>query len=111
MKSYLLMLTYCFLWCRKDIDGSATELNNDLAKTSHWAYHWKINELQSRSQEVIFSSRVNQNFQPPLTFNNNIVYESTSQSGIILDNRLSFEEHLRLIFSKTNKTTGLLSKP
>ena len=47
-----------------------------------------------------------------MTNNNNIVYQSTSQKhlGIILDNRLSFEEHLRLVFSKINKTINLLHK-
>ena len=29
---------------------------------------------------------------------------------IVLDNRLSFEEHLRLVFNKINKTKGLLRK-
>ena len=35
----------------------------------------------------------------------NIVYQATLQKhlGILLDNRLSFEEHLRLVFGKINK--------
>ena len=35
----------------------------------------------------------------------NIIYQATSQKhlGILLDNRLSFEEHLRLVFGKINK--------
>ena len=35
----------------------------------------------------------------------NIVCQATSQKhlGILLDNRLSFEEHLRLVFGKINK--------
>ena len=35
---------------------------------------------------------------------------SETHLGIILDNRLSFEEHLRLVFSKINRTIGLLRK-
>ena len=36
----------------------------------------------------------------------NIVCQATSQKhlGILLDNRLSFEEHLRLVFGKINKS-------
>ena len=64
------------------------------------------------AQEVIFIRKVNKDFHPSLTFNNNIGYQSTSQNhlGITVDNCLSFEEHLRLAFSKINKTIGLLRK-
>ena len=64
--------------------------------------------------EVIFSRTVNKDSHPPhpLTFTNSIVYQAMSEThlGIILDNRLSFEEHLRLVFSKINRTIGLLRK-
>ena len=62
--------------------------------------------------EVIFSGKVNKDTHPLLTINSNIVYQDTSQKdlGIILDNRLSLEEHLRLVFSKINRTIGLLRK-
>ena len=54
--------------------------------------------------------KVNKDPHTPLTFNNNIVYQATLRelSGVILDNHLSFEEHVRLVFSKINKTIGLL---
>ena len=35
---------------------------------------------------------------------------SQKHLSIILDNRLSYEEHLRLVFSKINRTIGLLRK-
>ena len=84
-----------------NIDSSAAEFNNDLAKTRHWAHQWNMSFNQDSSkqaQEVIFSRKVNKDSHPTLTFNNNIVYQATPQKhlGIILDNRLSFEEHLRL---------------
>ena len=37
-----------------------------------------------------------EDFHPPLTFNNYIVYQTTSQK-LILDNRFSFEENLLTI--------------
>ena len=42
----------------------------------------------------------------------NIAYQATSQNhlGILLDNRLSFKEHLKLVFSKIKKTIALLCK-
>ena len=41
-----------------------------------------------------------------------MLYQATSQKHlhIILDNRLSFEEHLRLVFNKISKPIGLLCK-
>ena len=69
-------------------------------------------ENEFQAQEVIFSRKVNKDSQPPLTFNNSIVYQATSQKhlGIILHNRLTFKEHLGLVFSKTNRTISLLRK-
>ena len=44
--------------------------------------------------------------------NNNSVSETNSQKqlDIVLDNRLSFEEYLKMILIKVNKTIGLLLK-
>ena len=96
-------------------DSSPTEINNDLAKISHWVHQWKMSfnpDPSKQAVEVISSRKVNKNSQPPLNFNNSIVYHATSQNHlcIILDNCLSFEEHLRLIFDKINRTIGLLRK-
>ena len=96
-------------------DSSAAEINNDLAKISHWAHQWKMSfnpDFRKQAIQVIFSRKVNKDSHPPLTFNNSIVYQATSQKhlGIILENRLSFEEHLRLVFSKINRAIGLLRK-
>ena len=47
-----------------------------------------------------------------MTFNNNNVSETNSQKqlGVVLDNRLLFEDHLKMILNKVNKTVGLLRK-
>ena len=65
-----------------------------------------------QAQEVIFSRKTKKEYQPPLAFNNNNVSEINSQKhlGVVLDNRLSFEDQLKMILSKVNKTIGLLSK-
>ena len=97
------------------IDISAAKLNNDLAKTRHWTHHRKMSfnpDPSKQAQEDIFIRKVNKDSHPPLTFNNNIVCKATSQKhlGIIPDYRLSFEEHLRLVFRKVNITISLLCK-
>ena len=65
-----------------------------------------------QDQEVIFSRKTNKDYHPPLAFNNNNVTETDSQKhlGIVLDNHLSFENHLKMILNKVNKAIGLLRK-
>ena len=62
-----------------------------------------------QAREVIFRRK---DSRPSFNFNESIVYQITSQKhlGIILENCLTFEEHLRLVFSKINRTIGLLCK-
>ena len=108
---------------RHNIDSSAAELNNDLAKISHWAHQWKVSfntDPSKQVQEVISSRTVNTYFYPKFNnVNNKIIYQAEPQKyvGIILDNRLSFEEYLRLAFSKISKiiktslTQALMHQP
>ena len=63
-----------------------------------------------QAQEVIVSRKTKKEYHPPLAFNNTNVPETNSQKhlGAVLDNRLSFEDHLKMILNKVNKTLGLL---
>ena len=65
-----------------------------------------------QAQEIIFSRKLKKATHPPLLFNNNNVFQVNSQKhlGVILDVKVTFEEHLKNVFNKTNKTTGLLWK-
>ena len=51
-------------------------------------------------------------YHPPLAFNNNNVLGANSQKHLelVLDNRLFFEDHLKMMLNKVNKTIGLLRK-
>ena len=93
---------------------TAKELNNDLIKISRWAYQWKMSfnpDPGKQAEEVIFSRKTKKEYHPPLAFNNNNVSETNSQKhlGVVLDNRLSFEDHFKMTI-KVNKTIGLLRK-
>ena len=90
-------------------------LNNYLVEISRWAYQWKIRftpEHSKQAQEVIFRRKTNKEYHPPLAFSNNNVSETNSQKhlGVVLDNRLSFKDHLEMILNKVNKTIGFLRK-
>ena len=65
-----------------------------------------------QAQEVIFARKVKKPLHTPLNFNNTNVKQTAFQKhlGLILDSQLSFEEHLRTIFRKVNKTIGLIRK-
>ena len=98
-----------------NVDATAKELNDDLAKVQDWALRWKMSfnpDISKQAQEVIFSRKLKKTPHPPLMFNSNLVNKAFSQKhlGIILDESLSFEEHLKTISVKTNKTLYLLRK-
>ena len=68
--------------------------------------------ISKQAQEVIFSRKLKKAPHPPLMFNSNLVNKASSQKhlGIIPDESLSFEEQLKTISVKTNKTLYLLRK-
>ena len=65
-----------------------------------------------QAQGVIFSKKTKKEYHPPLAFKSNNVSETNSQKhvGVVLDNPLSFEDYLKMILNKANKTIGLLRK-
>ena len=69
-------------------------------------------DRSKQAQEIIFSRKLKKVTHPPLLFNNNNVSQVNFQThlGVILDVKLTFEEHLKNVFNKTNKTIGLLKK-
>ena len=69
-------------------------------------------DRSKQAQEVIFSRKLEKATHPPLLFNIKNVSQVNSQThiGVILDVKLTFEEHLKNVINKTNKTIGLLRK-
>ena len=87
-----------------NIDISSKELNNDLAKVQDWALQWKMSFNPDISKQALEKT-----LHRPLMFNSNQVNKTSSQNhlGIILDERLSFKEHLKTASVKANKTNLL----
>ena len=105
----------CIYLAEHDINTSTIELHSDLKKIYEWAFQWKMTFNPDRSkqtQEIIFSRKLKKATHPPLLFSNNNVSQVNSQThlGAILDIKLTFEEHLKNVFNKINKTIGLLKK-
>ena len=97
-----------------DVDAYANELNNDLYQINKWAFQWKMSfnpDPSKQAQEIILSRKTKKS-HPSLRFNNSIVSQTPYQKhlGIFLDTQLTFEEHMKVITTKVNKTIGLLRK-
>ena len=69
-------------------------------------------DTTKQGQEVIFSHKSEKKVHPPLLSNNASVTRTSSQKhlGIILDNQLKFDEHLKIVSGTISKTIGLLRK-
>ena len=98
-----------------NINKATNNLNNDLTKITKWAFQWKVSfnpSISRQVHEVIFSHKRSVAFHSPLTFNNIPVAQTNSQkySGLLLDKKLNFEEHLSKAKSKVNKTIGIFCK-
>ena len=63
-------------------------------------------------QEVIFGKKLNKPIHPNLTFNNSQVSQTKSPKsfGLILDNKLKINEHLKGALDRISKTIGLIRK-
>ena len=64
------------------------------------------------NKEVIFTQKTLKPNHPPLSLNNILIVQTPSQKhlGMFLDSRLDFQEHLKSILNKVNKTIALLHK-
>ena len=96
-----------------DSQTSENNLNKDLEIIDNWIFQWKMNfnpESTKQTQEVIFSRKTKKLPHSPLRLNNANVIQSIYQKqlGIILDSKLTFENHLKMMSTKTNKIIGIL---
>ena len=87
---------------------SASQLENELKKISHWAYKWKMNfnpDLSKQAQEVIFSRKTVKVSHPSDTFNTVPVACTSCQKhlGLYLDEKVNFHDHINAKIFKASK--------
>ena len=98
----------------KDINESASILNNDLLLISKWAFNWKMlfnPDPTKPAQEVIFSKKKKKTQTYPSL--NNIQVEKVPYQkhlGILLDEKLNFKQHVDSAILKINKGISVIKK-
>ena len=90
-----------------DVNTSAKELNNDLKKVNDLTFQWKMSfnpDPSKQAQEVIFSCKSKSLTYPPLVYNNDNVSQTYSLKhlGVIIDFKLTLEEHLSNVLAKVS---------
>ena len=99
----------------QDPNVSAAELNSDLRKINNWAYQWRMSfnpDPFKQATEVLFSKKRTIVNHPDLFFNGIKVNRDTSQKhlGMILDEKLTFNNHVSKKLSKASKGVGIIRK-
>ena len=104
-----------FTRVRDDVNATHERLTHDLDKITKWAHTWKFRfnpDLTKQAIEVIFSCKYAKTkpSHPPLSFNNIPVARkpSTKHLGLILDERLTFAEHIKEAIDKAKKGVALM---
>ena len=98
----------------KDINESASILNNDLLLISKWAFNWKMlfnPDPTKLAQEVIFSKK--RKLKLIQSCLNNIQVEKVPYQkhlGILLDEKLNFKQHVDSAILKMNKGISVIKK-
>ena len=90
-------------------------LNDDLLKVSNWAFKWKMifnPDITKQAQEVIFSRKSKKTDHPADYFYDAPVEKTSCQKhlGMHLDEKLSFNTHIKDKIAKANKGIGIIRK-
>ena len=92
---------------------SGTELIDNFSVIKNWPFPWKISFIldpSKQAQQVSFSKKTKKVNHSPIISKNIAVILTTFRKhlGVILDSRLTFDNHLNNIQSKNNKAIRLL---
>ena len=113
--NYLQMIYTSLFSTVHDLPKCAKVLNDDLLKVSNWAFKWKMifnPDITKQAQEVIFSRKSKKADHPAVYFNDVPVEKISWQKhlGMHLDEKLSFNTHIKDKIAKVNKGIGIICK-
>ena len=90
-----------------NLNISANELNNDFYQINEWAFQFKMSfnpDPSEQAQEIIFIRKTKNNSHPSFFLQS----PYKMHLGIFLDAQLTFEEHLKVAYTKVNKSIRLI---
>ena len=96
-----------------DVNTSANDISSDLKLISDWAFHWKMGfnpDPSKPAEEIILSRKKMKSSHPSVYFNNIPLTSVYKHLRMLLDDKLSYEYHLKFVLNKVKKTIGLLRK-
>ena len=68
-------------------------------------------DINKQATEVYFSQRREKSLPPPIIFNNNVLTSPCQKHlGLVLDSKLSFNDHVNQKINKLNKIIGLMKR-
>ena len=89
---------------------TAEDLNRDLERVTLWAWQWKMQFNADKTEEVIFSTKRNKPYHPALMLGNDEVSRKNEHKhlGIILDDKLNFQSHVKEAIAKARRGIGII---
>ena len=98
---------------KNQIIESHMQLLRDLDTIAKWADQWKMSfnpDITKQAIEVIFSSLYNKGDHPPLQYNDIPIKRQpdTQHLGVILDEKLTFQKHIKESIEKAKKGISLM---
>ena len=94
------------------LDISLTTVNNDLRFLTQWAAQWLVTFNPDKTVYMIISRKLNKVDYDPLFMAAKQLKEVSSHKhlGIVLNNTMSWNDHVEYACSKANKQVGLLRR-
>ena len=94
----------------KDKDEAAANLNQDLERVNLWAWQWKMQFNNDKTEEVIFSVKRSKIEHPTLNLGLDHVTRKDEHKhlGLILDSKFDFISHIRQAILKARRGIGMI---
>ena len=98
------------IWLTGDIpDDLSVEMAKDLAKIANWTYKWRM-KLNADKTENCLLTRNPEHTAPTVVMKGKVLKctEKVKVLGVILDKKLTFQQHIDMVEKKTAKALGQL---
>ena len=102
----------CIFLSGENMDDVATKLNNDLKNIEEWSQNWLVEFSASKTKSLNISNSTKVDCLPNLFLNTAVIENVTQHKhlGLILDQKLSWTDHVDLVISNCMKRLNIMKK-